>query len=108
MEKILLPIGTIVELKNGSGKLMITGYGMQNNTDGKYYDYSSALYPMGFNPSELILFNEEDIKELYYLGYQEPKAIKFREGMTEFVKDIKSGLSPDEAAKKLDAKLGGE
>ncbi len=106
MKKIMLPMGTIVELKKGKGKLMITGYGLKNTNDGKYYDYSSAIFPLGFNPNELILFNEEDIKEIYYLGYQEPMAIKFRTEMTTFMKDVKSGVNPEEAAKRMNERLG--
>ena len=86
---------------------MINGYGVQKKDDNKYYDYSSSVFPFGLNPDELVLFNEEDVKELYYLGYQEPKSIEYRRKMTEVIKDIKNGVSPEEAAKKMDELMGG-
>lgn len=44
-----LPLGTIVSLKNGNRKLMITARYPLYNNQGKlgYFDFSACLYPNG-------------------------------------------------------------
>ena len=65
-----LPIGTVVMLNNGKKRVMITGFLiMPNNEKQKLYDYSGCLYPEGIISSEQsLVFNHEDIKEIYYVG----------------------------------------
>ena len=50
MEEKLLPIGSVVKLKNGQKRLMITGF-LQMEQDEKgqknIWDYSGCLYPEG-------------------------------------------------------------
>ena len=69
MYKELLPIGTVVILRGGLRKLMITGIKVANvDTPEKVYDYIGGLYPEGFmgdtNPErdEFINFLEEQEK----------------------------------------------
>lgn len=74
MKKIdLLPIGTIVLLKNNEKKMMITGL-LQTLTEKddtvKEYDYLAVPYPEGFVDKRLqFLFNQEDIADIHYMGY---------------------------------------
>lgn len=71
----ILPIGTIVMLKDGEKPLMIIG-NMQRDGDGKLYDYISVLYPEGFLNSETIfLFNAEDIASVVSEGYKNDECI---------------------------------
>ena len=51
----ILPIGTIVYLKEGSQKLMILNRGVtiEQNGESVLFDYSAAFYPMGLNPEQL-------------------------------------------------------
>ena len=55
MEEKLLPIGSVVKLKNGQKRLMITGF-LQMEQDEKgqknIWDYSGCLYPEGMLTSE--------------------------------------------------------
>ena len=69
----LLPLGSIVTLKEGDGtKLLIIGrmtITIQNDKQG-YYEYSAVLFPMGITDSEQILFfNSEDIKDIIFTGF---------------------------------------
>ena len=65
----ILPIGTIVYLKEGSQKLMILNRGVTIDQNGEsvLFDYSAAFYPIGLNPEQLFYFNREDVDKLYIL-----------------------------------------
>ncbi len=66
-ENIMLPIGTVVLLKNASKRLMITGY--LPIAQEKTYDYIGCLYPEGFlSMEDAFLFNDEEIDEISHLG----------------------------------------
>lgn len=66
----LLPIGTVVKLKDGEKSLMIYGV-FQNHTESNtQYDYVACLYPEGNISHEFTyLFNHEQIDEIEYLGF---------------------------------------
>ncbi len=67
--KDLLPIGTVVTLKDGVKSLMIIGI-MQSDDNDKIYDYIAVLYPEGFlNAETFFLFNKEDIVDVKFKGY---------------------------------------
>ena len=51
MEKKLLPIGTVVYLKDGKKPLMIIGFCAMS--DSKVFDYSGCLYPEGVISSDI-------------------------------------------------------
>ena len=57
-------IGSIVTIKNEIKKIMIIGY--QDNK------YIGVLFPLGYiNSEQNIIFTEEDIIDIYSLGYKE-------------------------------------
>lgn len=77
--KDLLPIGTIVLLKDGEKRLMINGI-MQTDTSGtgKNYDYMGVLYPEGhIGEGFQYLFNHEDIEEIIFRGYEDSERAGF-------------------------------
>ena len=45
--KELMPIGTVVTLKNGTKKLMIVGRLQAQKDSSKVYDYAACLWPEG-------------------------------------------------------------
>lgn len=72
MEKEILPIGTVVLLKNAEKRIIITGYYPIEKDSGKTYDYCACLYPEGIIDFEKsLLFNKEDIQNIYFLGYSD-------------------------------------
>ena len=75
----LLPIGTIVLLKEGEKRLMINGIKQTNASgDGKEYDYLGILYPEGHIGDEFqYLFNHEDISEIVFKGYEDDERKEF-------------------------------
>lgn len=86
-----LPIGSVVQLIGGEKKLMIIGYlkyPKENQTD--IYDYAGCLFPEGFqSPAETYIFNHENIKNVFALGYQNQQQIEFRQRLIELFQEKK-------------------
>ena len=60
--KDLLPIGSVVRLKEATKSLMIIGT-MQVDAEGKRYDYISCIFPEGYIDSDTFFtFQHEDIE----------------------------------------------
>lgn len=68
--KELLPIGTVVILKDGTKKVMITGYKSKTPDDVKVYDYNGCIFPEGFIENVYCLFNQNEIEEVFYRGLE--------------------------------------
>ena len=85
-----LPIGSVVLLKNGKKRLMITGYAIVDTVNkDKIYDYCGCIYPIGvISTEQTLLFNHEDIKNIYAIGYQD-------EDYKEHIKKIKDFMTED-------------
>ncbi len=69
--KELLPIGSVVRLKNGKKKIMVTGFCVNTAEDeNKMYDYCGCMYPEGVISSDKnLVFDHNQIEQLYFLGY---------------------------------------
>ena len=82
----LLPIGSVVLLKDGEKRLMIIGILQSNPEDGREYDYLSCLYPEGFvGPDYTYLFNHEDIDRIDAEGFADEEHDLFREKLMEIM-----------------------
>lgn len=82
----LLPIGSVVILKNGKKKVMIFGVKQTDVSTDKEYDYISVLYPEGNMGEEAgqFLFNHEDIEEVYFRGYEDDEREAFIENLAQY------------------------
>lgn len=71
MKEKYLPIGTVCLLKEATKKVMIIGYFIKAEKEGKPYDYLGCLYPEGniFSKKSL-LFNHENISEICHMGLE--------------------------------------
>ena len=78
----LLPIGSIVLLKESSKRLMIYGR-LQREVDGeRIWDYIACFYPEGnINPDHSFLFDHSQIENIYFLGFQDEEEMKFQQYM---------------------------
>ena len=87
MENIL-PIGSVVRLKQGTQKVMIINRGALFNHEGTvgYFDYSACIYPFGQTEQTVHFFNEEDIDEIYFEGYRDESEKKFCKDYQEKIK----------------------
>ena len=84
----LLPIGSVVLLNNANKRVMICGRIQTDVATGKKYDYSACYYPEGLiNSNEMFLFNNEDIKKLYFIGFQDAEELAFRNFVEEKLKN---------------------
>ena len=90
----LFVVGTVVLLKNGEKRVMITGYFPIVDGERKVYDYCGCLFPEGNISSELnILFNHEDIDKVYYEGPKsDEEANNFISKLDEYYKEINKKL----------------
>ncbi|WP_297236500.1 DUF4176 domain-containing protein [uncultured Faecalicoccus sp.] len=87
--KELLPIGTVLTLKNGSKKVMITGRIQREKKTKKVFDYAACLWPEGMlDSSHFYLFNHEDVDILYHIGYQALEEFQFRSVLEEEIKKL--------------------
>ena len=98
--KDLLPIGSVVTLKEGTKKLMIMGRLQQNMKTKKIYDYAGCLWPEGYMDKEhCYVFDHEDIDCLFYIGLQDIEEFNFRFELDEMMK--KMGYEWDANKKEL-------
>ncbi len=80
MKKEFLPVGSVVLLKGGTKRVMITGFcSIDKDDTEKIYDYTGCLYPEGIiNSSELNLFDDEQIDKVYFRGFEDQEEIEFK------------------------------
>lgn len=80
-----LPIGTVVMLKGGTKRVMITGFCvMQESDKEKVWDYSACLYPEGMlSSTQNCLFNHDQIEKVYYLGLIDEEEEEFKKKLKE-------------------------
>lgn len=91
----LLPIGTVVLLKNSTKRIMIIGVLQKQVKNGQeiLWDYSVCLYPEGYiSPNKTFLFNSDQIEKIYAVGYQDEEQFTFKTKIDE----IREGLREEE------------
>ena len=89
MKKDYLPIGTVVLLKGGKKKLMITGFFVKAAGHDEIFDYSGCLYPEGIiNSKENGLFNHDQIEQVIYRGYDSEEEKVFKEKLYDVINKI--------------------
>lgn len=90
----LLPIGSVVLLKESTRKVMIIGV-LQKKLDAdgeKVYDYVGCLYPHGhMSPDKNFLFDNEQIEKLYFIGYQDEEQLEFKVKAEALRQQIRNG-----------------
>ena len=71
--KELLPIGSVVLLKNATKKLMVIGILPVRPEEKAIFDYLAVPYPEGYlGEGSSFLFNHEDILDVIFTGYANP------------------------------------
>lgn len=88
--KKLLPIGSIVLLKDSNKKLMITGrlQKEENDKNENKFDYSACIYPEGnLGPESSFLFNHEHIETIYFIGFQDIEELEYSKKISEYLNE---------------------
>ena len=79
MYKDLLPIGSVVLLKGGQRRLMITGRILSDASMKEIYDYVGVIYPVGNTGDEnQYFFNRENIERVFFMGFQDEEELAFQ------------------------------
>ena len=91
-ESKYLPLGSVVKLKKGTKKVMITGFCMYDNDNNHtLYDYCGCPYPeVMLSKKEAHLFNHNDISEIVNLGYSSEEDKKFKINLTSMIQIIQT------------------
>lgn len=86
----ILPLGSVVRLKNGNIKLLIISRAPlyeQNDVIG-YFDYSACIYPTGQVEEQTYFFNNENIEKVYFEGYKDEQEELFQKQYEEKIKEV--------------------
>ncbi|MCR6105705.1 DUF4176 domain-containing protein [Salipaludibacillus agaradhaerens] len=76
----MLPMGSIVYLKQGTSKLMILNRGPIIEVEGEqtWFDYSACFYPQGLVPDQVLYFNHENVDEVVFEGFKDTEEDRFQ------------------------------
>ena len=89
-EEKLLPIGTVVMLKGGTKKVMITGFCViSEDNQSKIYDYCGCLYPEGYVAADKnLLFDHSQIDKIYYTGLIDEEEKEFKKQLVDILNKL--------------------
>lgn len=97
MTEKLLPLGTIVYLKEGTAKLMIVGRGasFDNNEGQSFSDYVGVVYPNGIDPEDALFFNHQDIDDVVFTGYSDEEEDRYLKVYDEWKAEMSKANNPE-------------
>lgn len=92
MNEKFLPIGTVVLLKGGKKRAMITGFcSIAQENQEKIYDYSGCVYPEGYlSSNQVCLFDHDQIEKIFFLGYADEEERMFKDKLNKIVASIEN------------------
>ena len=86
----LLPIGSVVLLKNATKRLMVYGVGQTDESENVEYDYIGVMYPEGnMGEGTQFLFNHSDIDTIVFRGYEDEERDGFIQRLEGYYKESK-------------------
>ena len=88
----VLPIGSVVLLKNSTKKLMIMGFAqVAAENQEKVYDYVGCVLPEGFlGPDKTFLFDAHQIDQIFAIGYQDQEQMAFKVRIDKALEEIRA------------------
>lgn len=98
MKEKYLPIGTVVLLKGGRKRAMITGFcSVAQENQEKIYDYSGCVYPEGYlSSNQVCLFDHDQIDKIFFLGYEDEEEVAFKDKLNKIVASIEASSAEAE------------
>ena len=86
--KDLLPLGSVIWLKDAERPLMIFGVKQENSDTHEEYDYIGVIYPEGnMGPDSQFLFMHDDIEKVVFRGYEDTSREEFIKRLDAFYKE---------------------
>lgn len=88
----LLPIGSVVLLKDSVKRVMIIGVCQRGANDpSKIWDYAGVVFPEGYLSSDKVfLFDTNQIGQIYQIGYLDVESLAFKVKADEAIQKLKS------------------
>lgn len=81
----LLPIGSVVLLKEASKRVMIYGVMQTDRETEVEYDYLGVIYPEGsMGDGSSFFFNHDQIDQVFFTGYDDEERLDFIEKLVKF------------------------
>ena len=92
MREKYLPIGTVVLLKGGTKRAMITGFcSVAQENQEKIYDYSGCVYPEGYlSSNQVCLFDHDQIEKIFFVGYEDEEEKAFKDRLNKIIAAVES------------------
>lgn len=93
----LLPIGSVVRLKDSTADVMVAGYMPVGDTrPGYVWDYSGFKFPLGYvRNDEIYCFDQDQIEVVLAMGYQDSEQFEFVDALMKAVENIKNKENED-------------
>lgn len=90
MNEKYLPIGSVVLLKGGKKRAMITGFcSVAQEDQSKIYDYSGCVYPEGYlSSNQVCLFDHDQIEKVFFTGFVDEEEIEFKQKLNNIVANL--------------------
>ena len=90
MREKYLPIGTVVLLKGGTKRAMITGFcSVAQENKEKIYDYSGCVYPEGYlSSNQVCLFDHDQIEKVFFVGYEDEEEKEFKDRLNKVIASL--------------------
>ena len=86
----MLPIGSVVMLKESTKKMMIIGFLQQQTDSDKVWDYVGLPFPEGYMGSaRTYLFDQVQIDQVYALGYQDNEQFALSAHLDQMLKNLR-------------------
>ncbi len=84
----LLPIGSVIWLREADKPLMIFGIKQENTETHEEYDYIGVLYPEGnMGTDSQFLFQHKDIEKVVFRGYEDTSREEFIKRLIKFYQE---------------------
>ena len=107
-----LPIGTVVMLKGGTKRAMITGFcSIAQEQPDKMFDYSGCIYPEGYiSSNQVCLFDHSQIEKVYHMGLVDEEETEFKTKLNKILSenDIEAIIKNKANEKKVEVPAGSE
>lgn len=93
---MLLPLGTVLYLKDGTVKVVVINRAIVFEVDGEQqlFEYEGCRFPEGSNGDDgRFYFNNSDIEKVVYKGYEDEEEQRFQQVYADLLKEKKIKLA---------------